>query len=352
MVWLFAGVILARCDLSVCRFDKEESAAGAATSDRKTLCVYKTLHLGGSADRYLWDQRSPGLVQRLRARRSEWKGEREHQVWGLSVGVSVGGDLEWLGFRLPAAEKGKRKIFFQRLQYENSPKINDKLGHDEVKEEKKHLAQRLFSSSSFSSFFALQPRMLSVKGGVAQEVQSTWQLTRELCLSKVAPSATLNKSQRFISRQLPQGEERGRRREWDVIGWSQNRKHQPLNYGPSSLVLHGWRHKNYIATHPGCYFIKSAWNFFPFFDALVPFWRRFGWFQHFQLNIALTCIFKLLSRLVWGGLACQITHNAQREAGQLDLKGGDAVVFFFPNCLHSKEEKEEEEYLYILFSPC
>lgn len=127
---------------------------------------------------------------------------------------------------------------------------------------KKHLAQSLFFLLFFLLSFALQPRMLSVKGGVAQEAQSTWQLTRELCLSKVAPSATLNKSQRFISRQLPQAEERRRRREWDVIGWSQNRKHQPLNYGPSSLVLHGWRHKNYIAKHPGCYFIKSASNFF------------------------------------------------------------------------------------------
>lgn len=113
--------------------------------------------------------------------------------------------------------------------------------------------------------FALWPRMLSVKGGVAQEAQGTCQPMRELCLSQLAPGATLNKSQGFISRQLPQGEERRRSREWDVIGWSQNRKHQPLNYGPSSLVLHGWRRKNYIATHPGCYFKKSASNFFSFF---------------------------------------------------------------------------------------
>lgn len=47
---MFLGVAVALRDLSVCRFDKEESAAGAATSDRKTLRVYKTFHLGGSAD--------------------------------------------------------------------------------------------------------------------------------------------------------------------------------------------------------------------------------------------------------------------------------------------------------------
>lgn len=208
-VELFLKVVLTYCDLSVCRFDKEESAAGAETSDRKTLGVYKTFHLGGSADRYLWDQRSswvsPGIASKKEKERKE---EREHQVWGLSVGVSVGGDLKWLGFRLPAAVKGKTKIFFQRLQYENSPKINDKLGHDEVKEKK----------SWPEAFFLL---FFSVFGSPASYVVCQRQRgsgsaehlapDKELCLSKVAPNATLNKSQRFISRQLPLGEERRRK---------------------------------------------------------------------------------------------------------------------------------------------
>lgn len=206
--------------------------------------------------------------------------ETEYQVWGLSVGVSVGGDLKWLGFRLPTAEK-RRFFFFQRLQYENIPKINDMLGHNEVKGTKSILPRgSLFIPLLLS--FALWPRMLSVKGGVTQEAQSTWQPTRELCLSKVAPGVTLNKSQRFISRQLPQGEERRRRREWDFIGWSQNRKHQPLNYGPSSLVLHGWRRKNFIASHPGCYFKKSASNFFPFLGDFNTFGSTSSWLAFFN----------------------------------------------------------------------
>lgn len=49
----------------------------------------------------------------------------------------MGGDLKRLGFRLPTTEKRRFFIFFQRLQYENIPKINDMLGHHEVKGGKK-----------------------------------------------------------------------------------------------------------------------------------------------------------------------------------------------------------------------